>query len=134
MLLDFLPVDENRTIDVQAKKSFILQSRTIPDFLEVDPRSPYDPARDEEGKVIHYKLPSMSEADEPTRVLKITKTPERYFNMEYFELKGDDLIEFENARALLTAGEMIVMQKLIESTLPAIVGWHALYNPEMVEM
>lgn len=47
MTFDFSPLeDDNKTVRIQDKKTFILTMKNVGDILDLDTRSPYNPAID----------------------------------------------------------------------------------------
>ena len=129
VVFDFLPLDESKHMDATKKGSFVLLTKNVGEILDLDTQMPYDESTDSEGSFIQYQ----PKPEDPIRVLKMTKLPKRKYRFQFCEVKsnGDEIAN--DLKMELTYGEIKSIQKLIEFSLPLLIGWHVMYNQAIVK-
>ena len=69
-----------------------------------------------------------------TRVLNLKKVPnQQHIVFQYVEISDSGNTEGKPAEVTITFDEMKNLQLLLEYSIPAIMGWNALYDPSVVE-
>eukprot|EP00347_Sterkiella_histriomuscorum_P001673 403371114 len=132
IIIDFTPIGEpteeqQSRADVTNKKTFIVTLKNMGEILSLDTTLPYNKETDDEGVFIQYQ----AKEDEPIRVMKMNKQPNRHYKFTYCEIFNGS--EVKNNQVMdLSFGEVIQIKSLLEYSMPYLLGWQALMNPSIV--
>jgi hypothetical protein len=65
------------------------------------------------------------------KILKFNKLPDKLYKFTYCEIEGNNVSN--NTSIVLTYGEVMTIQSLVQFSVPYLLGWHVLQNPALVE-
>ena len=132
--VDFVPfteVDGTKKPDRLRRKTMIVTMKTVRKLLDFDVDEVILTEKKENLIFITYKP---KDDDPVTRVLNLKKVPnQQHIVFQYVEISDSGNTEGKPAEVTITFDEMKNLQLLLEYSIPAIMGWNALYDPSVVE-
>lgn len=118
---------ESKGVEQSNKRTFIVTAKNVGDIMSLDLAQPYKKETDDEGSFIQYQ----ARDTEPVKILKFNKLPEKLFKFTYCEIEGSNVTN--NTSIVLTYGDVMTIQSLVQFSVPYLIGWHVLQNPALVE-
>ena len=131
--VDFVPfteVDGAKKPDTLRRKTMIVTMKTVRKLLDYDADEVIKTEKDN-LTFITYKT---KDDDPVTRVLNLKKVPnQEHILFQYVEVSESGNTDGKPYEVVITFDEMKNLQLLLEYSIPAIMGWNALYDTSVVE-
>ena len=131
--VDFVPfteVDGAKKPDTLRRKTMIVTMKTVRKLLDYDADEVIKTEKDN-LTFITYKT---KDDDPVTRVLNLKKVPnQEHILFQYVEVSESGNTDGKPSEVVITFDEMKNLQLLLEYSIPAIMGWNALYDTSVVE-
>ena len=126
----FAEIEGQKKPDAVRRKTMIVTMKTIRKLIDLDADEVIKSEKDN-LTFITYKA---KDEDTVTRVLNLRKVPnQESIIFQYVEVDSAGKTEGEPSQVSLTFDEIRNLQLLLEYSIPALMGWHVLYDPSVVE-
>ena len=128
ILFSFFELGEDARVDGASKKTFVLTAKNLDSLLGLNIHAPYNEADQNEELILYKPVDSVV-----MQIMKVTKNEDLTYNFTYCEMAEDKDEEIQSYNDItLKPGQVRMIQVMCEYGLPALSGFHAIGNPNVI--